>query len=586
MPGNSPQQATIHARLPIVALFLIFLAGLLIIHLANFQFFPRSVRLELERIGSSITNTTLRIPAERGLIYDRDGEPLAFNIVQYRLGVSPNLVSDSETLMKELAQILDMDEFEIHRKLTSENIWEFVAGPISAEQGQQIAALGDISLGLEEIPKRFYPQGSLAAHVIGIVLDDGLIGALGVEGAYNSTLAGRVLDLSVSNVPFDLPEDRPAEQRGQDIVLTLDRDVQFWVETELAEAVKANGAFRGSIIVMDPRNGELLALANYPTIDPNRFLEITDPNLLINPVVQSTYEPGSLLQVLTAAAALDSGAITPQWSYNDTGLIEIGGREFRNRFFRAHGTVDVAGVLTQSLQVGSAHMALAMGAEAFYSALQAFGLGQPTGVGLFNEDPGELRMPGDTDWTESTFGLNSYGQEIQVTPMQMISAYAAIANDGIMRQPHIVRQVISEEGVKDARHSTVRRVLSVDTARMMKELLVRTVREGAPEAYMRSYTVAGKPGTGQIYSAIGYETGPNSSIVSFIGFLPADEPEVIAMIKLDRPNDFFGYEVAAPIFRRIADRLVILLEIPNDSVRRQLRAVEASFQAAGGGNDG
>ena len=583
MSGQSPQQATIHARLPIVALFLIFLAGLLIIHLANFQFFPRSVRLELERIGSSITNTRLRIPAERGLIYDRDGEPLAFNIVQYRLGVSPNLVSDSEALMKELAQILDMDEFDIHRKLTSENIWEFVAGPISAEQGQRVAELGDISLGLEEIPKRFYPQGSLAAHVIGIVLDDGLIGALGVEGAYNSTLAGRVLDLSVSNVPFDLPEDRPAEQRGQDIVLTLDRDVQFWVETELEEAVKANGAFRGSIIVMDPRNGELLALANYPTIDPNRFLEITDPNLLINPVVQETYEPGSLMQVLTAAAALESGAITPQWSYNDTGLIEIGGREFRNRFFRAHGTVDVAGVLTQSLQVGSAHMALAMGAEAFYSSLQAFGLGQPTGVGLFNEDPGELRLPGDTDWTESSFGLNSYGQELQATPMQMIAAYAAIANDGIMRQPHIVRQVISEDGVKDARHSTVRRVLSVDTARMMKELLVRIVREGAPEAYMRSYTVAGKPGTGQIYSAIGYETGPNSSIVSFIGFLPADEPEVIAMIKLDRPNDFFGYEVAAPIFRRIADRLVILLEIPNDSVRRQLSAVEASFQAAGGG---
>ncbi|MXX50938.1 MAG: penicillin-binding protein 2 [Chloroflexi bacterium] len=585
MPERSSQQAIIHARLPIVALFLIILAAMLIVHLANFQFFPRSVRQELERIGSSITNTTLRIPAERGMIYDRDGEPLTFNILQYRLGVSPNLVFDAETLMKQLSVILDMDEVELYFKLTSDNVWEFVAGPISAEQGQAVAALGDISLGLEEIPKRFYPQGSLGAHAIGIVLDDGLIGTLGVEGAYNSTLAGRVMDLSVSNVPFSLPEDRPAEQRGQDIVLTLDRDVQFWMEAELEQAVKENGAFRGSIIVMDPRNGEVLALANYPSFDPNRFLEITDPNLLVNPAVQETFEPGSLVQALTAAAALESGAITEQWSYNDIGVIEIGGREFRNRYFRSHGAVDIAGVLSKSLHVGSATMALEMGEEAFYNGLRSFGLGQATGVGLFNEELGELRLRGDTGWSESVFGLNTYGQGMEVTPMQIITAFATIANDGVMRQPHIVRQVIGEDGAIDARLSTVRRVLSTETARFVKDLLVRTVREGAPEAYMPNYTVAGKPGTAQINTAIGFEAGPNSSIVSFIGFLPADEPEVVAMVKLDRPDDFFGFEVAAPVFRRIADRLVILLEIPDDAAQRALHAVEASLRATPAGQE-
>ncbi len=580
MSGQSTQQATIQRRLHIVALFLLLLASMLIVHLANFQFFPRSVRQELERIGRSITNTTLRIPAERGMIYDRDGEPLTFNIMQYRLGVSPDLVFDDETLRKQLSVILDMDGFTLHGKLNSENIWEHIASPISAEQGQAVTALGDISLGLEEIPRRSYPQGSLAAHVIGIVLDDGLIGTLGVEGAYNSTLAGRVMDLSVSNVPFSLPEDRPAEQRGQDIVLTLDRDVQYWMETELEKAVKENGAYRGSVIVMDPRNGEVLALANYPSFDPNRFLEVTDPNLLVNPAVQETFEPGSLLQVLTVASALETGAITTQWSYNDVGVIEIGGREFRNRFYRSHGTVDIAGVLTQSLHVGSATMALEMGEEAFYSGLQSFGFGQATGVGLFNEELGELRLRGDTGWSESIFGLNTYGQGLEATQMQVITAYATIANDGIMRQPHIVRQVISEDGPKDARHSTVRRVLSTETARIVKELMVRTVREGAPEAYMPNYTVAGVPGTAQINTAIGYETGPNSSIVSFIGFLPADEPEVVAMVLLDRPEEFFGYEVAAPVFRRIADRLVILLEIPNDEVRRELHAAEASLRAS------
>ena len=289
MQGSTSRQSTIQARLPFVALFLIVMAAYLVVNLANFQFFPRSVRQELEKIGSSITNTTLRVPAERGLIFDRDGEPLAFNIVQYRLGVSPVLVADADALSSQVADILDIDAFDVYRKTISENVWEFVAGPISAEQGEAIAALDDISLGLEEIPKRFYPQGTLASHVIGIVLDEGLVGSLGVEGAYNDTLAGRVLDLSVSNVPLDLPEDRPAEQRGQDIVLTLDRDIQFWVESELQTAVEDYRAFRGTVNRYGPAQWRCAwRLANYPTMDPNYFLDVEDPSLLENAAVQET----------------------------------------------------------------------------------------------------------------------------------------------------------------------------------------------------------------------------------------------------------------------------------------------------------
>ena len=484
MQRMSSQQATIQARLPFVAIFLILMAAYLIFNLANFQFFPRSVRQELEKIGNSITNTTLRIPAERGRIYDRDGEPLAFNVVQYRLGVSPDLVSDTETLITQLAEILDIDDFELYRKITSERIWEFVAGPISAEQGQAVAALDNISLGLEEIPKRFYPQGELAAHVIGIVVDDGLRGALGVEGAYNDTLSGRVLDLSVSNVPFDLPQDRPAEQRGHDIALTLDRDVQFWVETELKAAVQAYGAFRGTIIVMDPRNGDVLALANHPSIDPNSFLDIADPNLRVNPAINETYEPGSLMQVLTVAGAIDQGVISKFWTYNDAGYLEVGGRDIWNPNFQSHGITDVSSVLVKSLDIGAATIALEMGTERFYSTLRAFGLGQATGVGLFAEERGELRIPGDSNWNESFLGLNSHGQSVKATPMQMIAAFSAIANDGIMRQPRIVRRVINEAGAEDARPTTIRRVISAETAQIVNDMLVRVVEEGAPEAQL------------------------------------------------------------------------------------------------------
>ncbi len=578
MQGMSSQQSTIQARLPFVAIFLILLAAYLIINLANFQFFPRSVRQELEKIGSSITNTTLRIPAERGRIYDRDGEPLAFNVVQYRLGISPALVSNADSLSAKVSEILNVAESEIWRKATSENIWEFVAGPISAEQGQAIAALDDISLGLEEIPKRFYPQGELAAHVIGIVVDDGLRGALGVEGAFNDTLSGRVLDLSVSNVPFGLPEDRPAEQRGQDIVLTLDRDVQFWVETELKNAVEEYNAFRGTIIVMDPRNGDVLALANHPSVDPNNFLQIADPNLRVNPAINETYEPGSLMQVLTIAGALEKGVITPFWTYNDTGYIEVGGRDIFNSTYQSYGTTDVATILVSSLDVGSATVALQMGTEDFYSMMRAFGLGQPTGVGLFAEERGELRIPGDNDWNESFLGLNSHGQSLQVTPMQMITAYAAIANDGIMRQPRIVRQVISDDVVEDARLSTIRRVVSAETAGIVKDMLIRSVRDGAPAAELPGYTVAGKEGTAKISTAVAFEEGRNAKILSFIGFLPADEPQAVVMVKLDRPDGDYGYQVAAPVFRRVADRLVILLEIPDDSVRSSLAAAETGIE--------
>ena len=581
MQGLSPQQSTIQARLPFVAIFLILMAAYLVVNLANFQFFPRSVRQELEKIGSSVTNTTLRVPAERGLIFDRDGEPLAFNIVQYRLGVSPALVSDPDGLSVQVSEILNIAEFDVYRKATSENIWEFVAGPISAEQGQAIAALDSIALGLEEIPKRFYPQGALAAHVIGIVLDEGLVGSLGVEGAYNGTLSGRVLDLSISNVPFDLPEDRPAEQRGKDIVLTLDRDVQFWVESELKAAVEEYSAYRGTVIVMNPRNGDVLALANYPTMDPNRFLEIEDPSLLENPAVQHLYEPGSIMQVLTVASALETGTISPYWTYNDTGQIEVGGQDIYNRHFRAHGTSDAATVLIRSLNAGAATIALEMGTETFYSMMRAFGFGQPTGVGLFAEDPGELKIPGDTNWNESFLGYNSFGQEVKVTSMQLITAFAALANDGIMRQPRIVRQVIGEEGVEEAIPTTVRRVVSAETAAIVNQMMTRVIREGAPGAFMRDYTIFGKPGTAWIATAVGQEYGPHSTIVTFVGALPADDPQAMILVKLDRPKEIYGYSVATHVFKRIADRLVILLEIPDDEVRSRLKTAETDANTDG-----
>ena len=585
MQGLSPQQATIHARLPFVVIFLTLMAGALLVQLANFQFYPRDVAQELELRGNA--NAIRRIPAERGLIYDRAGEPFAFNSLQYRIGISPNLIASRETLAKELALILELDEYDLYRTMTSDLQWAMLASPVSAEQGQAIAELDEISITIDPIPRRFYPQGALAGHVMGFAIEEGLVGAIGVEGAYNDTLAGRVLDLSVSNVPFDLPEDSPTDQRGQDIALTIDRNVQFWVESELAAAIQETRALGGSIIVMDPRNGDILALANHPQLDPNNFLEIEDPNLLRNPAISEVYEPGSVMQALTVAAALEKNAIPPYWTYTDQGKIEIGGVTIGNREYLSYGTVDAAQVLIHSLNTGAAAISLELGVDDFYTMMAAFGLGQSTGIDLFGEESGTLRIPGDTDWNESLLGINSFGQGLEATPMQMVSAFAAIANGGIMRQPRIVGQIISADGTRqEAQPITIRRVISPETAAAMTEMLVRTVSEGLPEAALPGYAIAGKAGTAKIPTAIDYEVGRHTSIASFIGFLPADDPQVVVMIKLDRPFNYWGGEVTAPVFRRLADRLVILLEIPVDEVRRELADSASSALANSAGSTG
>ncbi len=562
MQGLSPQQATIQARLPFVIIFLALMAGFLLLNLANFQFYPRTVRQELERRGSASVNSIRRIPAERGLIYDRDGEPFAFNAPQYRIGVSPSLVADPAGLASELASILGADEYDVLQTLNSDELWKMVAGPVPAQQGQAIADLGKTAITIEAIPKRFYPQGTLAGHVIGFVVDEALQGVMGVEGAYNDILAGRVLDLSVSNIPLNLPEDIPTQQRGQDIILTLDRDIQFWVESELGQAIRESGASRGSIIVMDPRDGDILAMASYPEFDPNHFIEIEDPDLLRNPAINDAYEPGTLMQILTVASALERDVITPYWTYEDRGRLEIGGVVVRNRNSEAYGAVDAAEILIRSFTVGSAQVSLEMGSDNFYSMMQAFGLGQNTGIDLFAEAPGSLNIPGDSEWSESDLGINSFGQGLTVTPIQMITAFAAIANDGIMRQPRIVRQIITQDGIQEAQPITTRRVISAETAAIVTDMMIRAVNEGSPQATLPGYTIAGKAGTAKISTAVDYETGPNSSIVSFVGFLPAEDPQAVVMIKLDRPDNYRESWLAAPFFRRLADRLVILLEIP------------------------
>lgn len=574
-----PRQEIINRRMPIVVFFLATISGLLLFAVSRYQWLPPEVQREFLLRGQANVSSVRRLPAERGLIFDRQGQPLAFNTIEYEIGVSPNLITRDKRLdvARQLGVILQRDEYELLQLLNSNTSWQLIARPVSAQIGQQIADLNIFGLIINPLSKRFYPQGELMSQVLGFVIEsnDNTRGAMGVEGSYNQTLAGRTLQEQVSAIPFGLPSDtKPTGQRGMSLVLTIDRDIQFWVEEELRRALEQTGATRGTVIVMNPRNGDILAMASLPSFDPNNFIRVSDPALLRNPAISETYEPGSVMKVLTIAAALEQGVITRDWTYNDQGVLTVGGINVRNWDRRAYGLVDVTTLLVDSLNVGAATVAMSMGTDEFYSRMRAFGIGQPTRVDLTGEEAGIMKVPGDPDWSEANLATNSYGQGLSVTPLQMLTAVNAIANDGLMMQPRIVYQIIDGDKVIDAQPSALGRVISKQTADIVTEMMVQVVERegGVARARVNGYTIAGKTGTAEIPSPTGYETGPNSSIVTFVGFLPADDPHISVLIKLDRPNEYWGSIVAAPVFRQVAERLVILLGIPNDQTRQLLQA--------------
>jgi cell division protein FtsI/penicillin-binding protein 2 len=347
--------------------------------------------------------------------------------------------------------------------------------------------------------------------------------------------------------------------------------VQYVIESELQLSVNETSARGGSIIVMNPRTGDILAMASYPSFDPNAYLSVDNQKDWNNPATSGQFEPGSVFKVITVAAALDKGVITPQWTYNDQGQLNVGGVTIQNWDRGAHGAVDVTGVLVQSLNVGAATISTTMGPTNFYSELSQFGIGRLTGVNLEGEAAGTMQVPGDSDWSESNLGTNSFGQGLAVTPLQMVTAISAIANDGLMMQPNIVQKIVTNGQEVQSQRVPLGRPISAEVAHVVRDMMVAVVRDGLDDgAQLPGYTVAGKTGTAEIPTPVGYRD--DAWIMSFIGFLPADDPQVIVLIKLDEPNGRWASQVVAPIFRRLAERLVILLEIPPDDVRQALQS--------------
>ena len=560
------QIETFNHRLPVVVIGMVIISAVLLLKLFSFQQLSADVINEL----SPDYNRNIKLAAARGIIYDREGQRMAVNTLEYRIGISPNLVANPQKVAAQLSSILNLDELKTYQTLSSEESYALLAPRVSAEVGQQVEALdlGNV-LRIEKIPRRVYPQGSLAAQILGFVGGD-LQGYYGVEGKFQDQLAGRPREETVSSIPFILPDQLEAD-KGNDIYLTLDRDIQFLAESQLQLAMTETSATGGTIIIMNPRSGDILGMASLPSFDPNDF-QASDASDWRNSAISEQYEPGSIMKVLTIAGALDSGTITPQWTYNDQGSLDVGGITVENWDRKAHGVVDTQGILVQSLNVGAATVSLDMGPTNFYNRMLKFGMGRLTGVNLEGEATGTMHIPGDSDWSESNLGTNAFGQGLAATPLQMITAISAIANDGLMMQPNIVQKIVTGDQTIPAQPIALGRPITAETAHIVRDMMIAVVRDGLDsDAQLAGYTVAGKTGTAEIPTPVGYRS--DAWIMTFVGFLPADDPQVIVLIKLDEPTTGrWASQVVAPIFRRLAERLVVLMEIPSDDVRLALKA--------------
>lgn len=525
---------------------------------------------------------------ERGQIYDRNGSLLAGNRSVYEVGVSLADVKDARTLATSLASILGINYETVYNGLITPPpgiVYLVEADYVGADKANQLMDLkakmeenyqksGDPSLaglGFKVHVMRSYPEKSLASNVLGFVTLENR-GYFGVEEKYDALLAGMPVTVWVPENPNRAAE-LPQTPHGSDLILTIDREIQAAVEEQLKKGMETTGSESGTIVVMDPRTGEILGMASTPQMDLNdfsRYLEIYKTASQFNRAVSEQYEPGSVFKILTMAAAVNSGLATPNSSYLDVGFYEIGGAYIYNWDKGAWGPQNMVGCLEHSLNVCMARLADQMGEQTFYTYMRRFGIGHPTEIDLASEANGRLKVSGDADWTRVELGTNSFGQGVAVSPIQMITAASALANDGRMVSPHLLYGMVTNGHQYNTPVQTLGTPISPQTARTVSDMLATAMDDGELPSRVEGYRIAGKTGTAQIPGPDGIYD-PKSINASFVGWGPVDDPKFMVYIWFQKPSSAeWASSVAAPVFHDLVEKLVVLMGIPPDDVRHQL----------------
>ncbi len=565
------------------------LAFFIVVQMLRIQLSPQAEALREK--GELYSGTWRTLTPARGQIFDRRGNLLAGNRTVYEVGVVLGEVENPSTIALALNAVVDAEYDEVFAAASTEPsgdaVYATLARFVTEDQKLRLEQLseemdlayGDRSdsnrpslAGLTFDPRlqRSYPEKDLASNILGFVNWEGE-GFFGVEEKFDSELSG---SQETVWIPFDpnRVEEFPVVPEGSSLILTIDRVIQAEMEKIVETAIEESGSESATILVMDPETGDILAAATSPRLDLNEFWrydEVFEGSTPFNRAVSETYEPGSVFKVLTMAAALDGGAVKLKTTFLATGSIEVGGTIIRNWNSGAWGPQDMLGCMQHSLNVCLAWVATELGANKFYQYMQDFGLGHLTGVDMAGETPGRLKLPGDEDWYEADLGTNSFGQGVAVTPVQMLMAVSALANEGQMAYPRIVLSIIDD----GKQYNTSPRIsgapISPKTAQKLTDMLSTSLEVESSAALIEGYKVAGKTGTAEIPTPFGYTS--NLTNASFVGWGPVDDPRFVVYVWLEKPTTSpWGSVVASPVFRQVVERLVVLMNIPNDEMKAQL----------------
>jgi len=558
-------------RLTITLLVVSFAFLLLIVKLFWIEFVHGS---ELRKAAEGIDIREVSFDAKRGTIYDRNGNTLVTSMSVYSIYANPNQIMEQKhphprQEAKQLANLLGLSENDLYKQLINENssfVW--LKRKVDSQIADQIRSLDLTGIGFVEESKRF-STSDLASHLLGFTGIDNQ-GLLGIEKSFDDELKGEpglivaVHDASGRPIPEEVHQFIPA-QPGADLVLTLDQTIQYFVDKELDNAVNQYHPKYAFAIVMDPQTGGILAMGSRPTFDPNNWSKSPQQVWDKNPAIWYNYEPGSTFKIITSAAAMEEGTVHANDMFYVPSAVKVSGCIIHNSDGRALGTVPFKTVLADSSNVGFVKVGFDLGKEKLYKYLKAFGIGQPTGIDLPGEASG-IVIPEKTA-TKLNLATIAMGQSIAVTPIQLLTAVSAVANDGMLMKPMLVKE-LREDGqtVKEFQPQQVRQVISPGTAKELCLLLENVVTSGTGgNAVVSGYRVGGKTGTAQVVSEKGGYV-PGSYVASFLGLAPVENPRVTVLVVVAEPKggNYYGGLVAAPIFQSICENTLHYLGVPEN----------------------
>lgn len=509
---------------------------------------------------------------QRGTIFDSNGEELAVSVDVDSIYVEPRKLEDRATAVKRLAKALDLSTQEVSAKLKSNSNFVWLKRQVTPSQSASVKVLALNGVGMIKEPRRFYPNANIAGHLLGFTGLDPK-GLEGLELKYDKTILGRggylvmERDALGRGIGTGTPQVQGATH-GHDLYLTIDKNLQYIAERELADGLRRTEAKAGTVVMLEPSTGKVLAMASYPEYNPNAYTRYK-PSQWRNRAVCDSYEPGSTFKIFVMAAALNEAAITTTQKIDcENGKFRVGGRYIHDH--KGYQLLTPAEIIKYSSNIGSAKIGKMLERETFHSYITDFGFGQQTGIDLPGEVVGLLRPP--DKWFEVDLAAISFGQGISVTPIQLAAAVASLANGGYLMEPYVVDRVVDSQGQVTHQNQprVVRKVIAQDVAQTVTRMMEMTTEEGgtATNARVPGFRVAGKTGTAQKVDAVTGGYSQDKWVASFVGFLPVEDPRLVMLVVIDEPKvGHYGGLTAAPVFSRIAAQAMQSLKVaPNEKI--------------------